>query len=52
MLLLIIESGSMNLVQPGKESLEDLTEEQNKLKSEIFNKNNYLFQQINIKRKY
>ena len=42
MLVLIIKRENMNLVQPGKESLNDLTEEEDKLKSEIFNENNYI----------
>ena len=42
MLIYIIESESISIIQPNKESLNDLTEEEEKLKSEIFNDNNYI----------
>ena len=40
MLIYIIESENITINQPGKESLNDLTEEEEKLKSEIYNDNN------------
>ena len=40
MLTNIIESESITITQPGSESLDTLTEEEEKLKSEIYNDNN------------
>ena len=40
MLVLINEFENISIIQPNKESLSDLTEEEDKLKSEIYNGNN------------
>ena len=40
MLVLILEQENITIIQPDKESLSDLTEEEDKLKSEIYNDNN------------
>ena len=40
MLVFIVEKENITIIQPDKESLSDLTEEEYKLKSEIYNENN------------